>query len=133
MYAYDARRSRRCGVGTTVTSELDEIVRVVAEHPGLLAKTEIGLVGEVLGETDWTSGPGDDGAVVRTSTGSVVACGEAPRPPFGAHDPPRAGCADAPANVNDGVARGAEPLGIVNTVAASEETARAALEGMRHA
>ena len=86
--AVDGRSDSRCAptmrddrggpdVGTTVTSELDEIVRVVAEHPGLLGKTEIGLVGEVFGDTDWTSGPGDDGAVVRTSTGSVVACGEA--------------------------------------------------------
>ncbi len=119
--------------GTTVTSELDEIVGVVAAHPGLLAKTEIGLVGEVLGDTDWTSGPGDDGAVVTTSTGAVVACGEALWPPFVARDPWGAGFAAVLANVNDVVAMGALPLGIVNTVAASESTARAALEGMRHA
>ncbi|WP_433786360.1 AIR synthase related protein [Actinomycetospora sp. CA-101289] len=118
---------------TTATSELDEIVGVVAAHPGLLAKTEIGLVGEVLGDTDWTSGPGDDGAVVATSTGAVVACGEALWPPFVARDPWGAGFAAVLANVNDVVAMGAEPLGIVNTVAASEATARAALEGMRHA
>jgi uncharacterized protein len=117
----------------TTTSELDEIVRVVAEHPGLLAKTEIGLVGEVLGDTDWQTGPGDDGAVVSTSTGSVVACGEALWPPFVAHDPWGAGFAAVLTNVNDVVAMGAEPLGIVNTIAASEDTARSALAGMRHA
>lgn len=119
--------------GTTVTSELEEIVRVVAGHPGLLSKTEIGLVGEVLGDTDWRTGPGDDGAVVATSTGSVVACGEAMWPPFVARDPRGAGFAAVLANVNDVVAMGAEPLGIVNTVAAPVDDARAALEGMRHA
>ena len=117
----------------TETNEMDEIVRVVAQHPGLLAKTEIGLVGEVLGDTDWRSGPGDDGAVVATSTGSVVACGEALWPPFVARDPWGAGFAAVLTNVNDLVAMGAEPLGIVNTVAAPEVTARSALEGMRHA
>jgi selenophosphate synthetase-related protein len=116
-----------------VTSELEEIVGAVVAHPGLLAKTDIGLVGEVLGDTDWTSGPGDDGAVVTTSTGAVVACGEALWPPFVARDPWGAGFAAVLANVNDVVAMGALPLGIVNTVAASEATARAALEGMRHA
>ena len=121
------------GPGTCADHELEEIVGVVAAHPGLLAKIEIGLVGEVLGATDWTSGPGDDGAVVTTSTGAVVACGEALWPPFVAHDPWGAGFAAVLANVNDVVAMGATPLGIVNTVAASETTARAALEGMRHA
>ncbi|WP_165825826.1 AIR synthase related protein [Actinomycetospora cinnamomea] len=121
------------GPGTRAESELEEIVRVVAAHPGLLAKADIGLVGDVLGDTDWTSGPGDDGAVVATSTGSVVACGEALWPPFVAHDPWGAGFAAVLANVNDVVAMGALPLGIVDTVVASEATARAALEGMRHA
>lgn len=113
--------------------ELDEIVRAVRAHPGLLAKADIGLVGEVFGDTDWTSGPGDDGAVVATSTGTVVACGEALWPPFVARDPWGAGFAAVLTNVNDVAAMGAVPLGIVNTVTASEATARLALEGMRHA
>ena len=112
---------------------LDDLVRTVASHPGLVSKAAIGLVSEVLGPGDWVGGPGDDGAVVATSGGRVVACGEALWPPFIARDPRGAGFAAVLTNVNDVVAMGAEPLGIVNTVAASEDDARAALEGMRHA
>ena len=44
---------------------LAEIVEAVLANPGLRAKAEIGLVGEVLGQQpDWLAGPGDDGAVV---------------------------------------------------------------------
>jgi uncharacterized protein len=105
----------------------------VATHPGTRGKAAIGLVSEVLGGADWLSGPGDDGAVVATATGRVVACGEALWPPFVARDPWGAGFAAVLTNVNDVAAMGAEPLGIVNTVTASEGHARLVLEGMRHA
>jgi len=119
--------------GSADRSELEEVVARVATHPGMLSKAAIGLVSEVFGASDWLGGPGDDGAVVETSGGRVVACGEALWPPFIARDPRGAGFAAVLTNVNDVAAMGAEPLGIVNTVAASDEDARAALEGMRHA
>lgn len=118
---------------TSAGQELAELARRVATHPGTVGKAAIGLVTEVLGDTDWLAGPGDDGAVVATSGGRVVACGEALWPPFVARDPWGAGFAAVLTNVNDVAAMGAEPLGIVNTVTASPEHARAALEGMRRA
>jgi uncharacterized protein len=112
---------------------LTALAERVAAHPGTTGKAAIGLVGEVLGDSDWLRGPGDDGAVVATAAGRVVACGESLWPPFVAHDPEGAGFAAVLTNVNDVAAMGAEPLGIVNTVTASEGHARAALEGMRRA
>ncbi|MDD7938297.1 AIR synthase related protein [Actinomycetospora lutea] len=113
--------------------DLHALARRVATHPGTRGKAAIGLVSEVFGGADWLRGPGDDGAVVETGGGRVVACGEALWPPFVARDPWGAGFAAVLTNVNDVAAMGAEPLGIVNTVSASEGHARAALEGMRHA
>ena len=46
------------------TESLADVVAAVLAHPGLRAKAEIGLVGEVLGGSDWISGPGDDGAPI---------------------------------------------------------------------
>jgi hypothetical protein len=120
------------------TASLTEIVDAVLAHPGLRAKAEIGLVGEALGAdatggTDWLSGPGDDGAVVEAAGTRVVACGEAIFPPFVSADPHGAGFAAVLTNVNDLAAMGAEPLGIVDTVVASEPLARAVLAGMREA
>ena len=113
--------------------DLEALAHRVATHPGTRGKAAIGLVSEVFGGADWLRGPGDDGAVVETAGGRVVACGEALWPPFVARDPWGAGFAAVLTNVNDVAAMGAEPLGIVNTVCASEGRARAALEGMRRA
>jgi selenophosphate synthetase-related protein len=112
---------------------LHEVVKAVRSHPGLLNKSAIGLVTEVLGATDWLSGPGDDGAVVAALGGQVVACGEALWPPLVERDPEGAGFAAVLTNVNDLAAMGATPLGIVDTIVASEQTARAVLQGIRHA
>ncbi|MGE3285792.1 MAG: AIR synthase related protein [Pseudonocardia sp.] len=112
---------------------LNEIVASVLANPGLRAKAEIGLVGEVLGGTDWLGGPGDDGAVVTAGDRRVVACGEALFPPFVAADPHGAGFAAVLANVNDCAAMGAVPLGIVDTIIGTVDTAKAALAGMREA
>lgn len=112
---------------------LDEIVEAVQSHVGMRNKSAIGLVSEVLGASDWLAGPGDDGAVVDAFDGRVVACGEALWPPFVRADPFGAGFAAVLTNVNDIAAMGATPLGIVDTIVASEDTARAALQGMRHA
>ena len=111
---------------------LTEIVASVLANPGLAAKARIGPVLEEPG-TDWVSGPGDDGAVLDAGGTRVVACGEAILPAFVAADPHGAGVAAVLTNVNDLAAMGAEPLGIVNTVVASQAVARQALTGMRYA
>lgn len=112
---------------------LAEVVSTVRAHPGLVGKSSIGVVTEVLGETDWLTGPGDDGAVINALGGQVVACGEAIWPPFVDRDPAGAGFAAVLTNVNDLAAMGARPLGIVDTIVASEQTARAVLHGIRRA
>jgi hypothetical protein len=120
----------------TRAESLTDLVASVLANPGLRAKAEIALVGEVLGGTDWVSGPGDDGAVVWLGgpPGSgAVACGEAMFPAFVRADPRGAGFAAVLTNVNDLAAMGAEPLGIVDTVVGPEPLARAALAGMREA
>lgn len=112
---------------------LAAIAAACLANPGLTAKAEIALVGEVLGGTDWMGGPGDDGAVVTAHGGPVIACGEALFPPFVAADPHGAGFAAVLTNVNDVAAMGGVPLGVVDTVVASEPVARKALAGMREA
>jgi uncharacterized protein len=120
--------SRKCVADPGLT----ELVDSVLSNPGLRGKAEIALVGDVLGNTDWVAGPGDDGAVV-TGAATMVACGEALFPPFVRADPRAAGFAAVLTNVNDLAAMGAEPLGIVDTVVGPETVARAALAGMREA
>lgn len=112
---------------------LDDLVAALRAAPGLRGKAAIGLVSEVLGGSDWRGGPGDDGAVVEAFGGSVVACGEAMWPPFVRADPDGAGFAAVLTNVNDLAAMGAVPLGIVDTIVARADVARAVLEGMRRA
>lgn len=112
---------------------LADLVATLRSAPGLRGKAAIGLVSEVLGGSDWRGGPGDDGAVVEAFGGAVVACGEAMWPPFVRADPHGAGFAAVLTNVNDLAAMGAVPLGIVDTVVASADTARVVLEGMREA
>jgi uncharacterized protein len=119
-------------VRSLVTEPLSEIVASVLANPGLHDKAAIGAVVGAPG-TDWVTGPGDDGAVLDAGGSSVVACGEAILPAFVAADPRGAGFAAVLTNVNDLAAMGAVPLGIVDTVAAPEPTARAVLEGLREA
>lgn len=102
-------------------------------HPGLRNKSAIGLVTDVLGPTDWVSGPGDDAAAVDALGAKVIACGEALWPPFVLADPFGAGIAAVLTNVNDVAATGGVTLGIVDTIVAAPNVARAALAGMRHA
>lgn len=113
--------------------ELDHLVHVVRTHPGLTNKSAIGLVSELLGPSDWISGPGDDAAAIDALGARIVACGEALWPPFVQADPYGAGIAAVLTNVNDVAATGGIPLGIVDTIVASEDVARLALAGMRHA
>jgi uncharacterized protein len=114
-------------------TELDHIADAVRAHPGLRNKSAIGLVTEVLGPSDWLTGPGDDAAVVDALGAKVIACGEALLPAFVRADPYGAGIAAVLCNVNDVAATGGVPLGIVDTIVAPEDVARDVLAGLRHA
>jgi selenophosphate synthetase-related protein len=119
--------------GTGAELDLEEIAAAVRRLPGLLGKAPIALVADVLGDSDWSDGPGDDGATVASGDETVVVGGEAMLPAFVQADPFAAGVAAMLTNVNDLAAMGAEPLGLVDTIVASEAVARRALEGLRHA
>ena len=112
---------------------LEELVAIVRAHPGLRNKAPIALVSEVLGASDPVAGPGDDGAVIVDGDATLVVGGEALWPSFVEADPYAAGMAAVLANVNDLVAMGAYPLGIVDTIVGPESVARPALLGMRFA
>jgi selenophosphate synthetase-related protein len=112
---------------------LDTLVERFRTNPGRLAKQALHHVTDVLGRTDWVTGPGDDTALIHHAHGDVLAAGEAIYPPFVAADPFGAGVGAVVANVNDVAAMGGRPLGIVDTVVASDEVARAVLAGLRHA
>jgi uncharacterized protein len=111
--------------------ELGQLVHAFRNHPGLRAKASLALVTDVLGPTDWVHGPGDDAAVIAVDNGFLLAGGEALWPPFIEADPVGAGIGAVVANVNDIAAMGGRCLGIVDTIVASEGTARAILSGLR--
>lgn len=116
---------------------LGDIATLVLQHPGLRAKAGLGLVTDVLGPTDWITGPGDDAAaIMQPATGHerfLLAAGEAIFPPFVRADPFAAGVGAVVANVNDIAAMGGRPAGIVDTIIAPEPVARRILEGLRSA
>lgn len=114
-----------------VAPRLAEVVRRFRAHPGIRGKAGLSLVAEVLGDTDWVAGPGDDAAVVPASDGYLLVAGEAMWPPLVEADPFGAGVAAVVANVNDVAAMGGRPLAIVNTVVSPEASARRMLEGLR--
>ena len=113
--------------------DISALVEVVRSHPGVTAKSEIGLVSEVFESTDWLAGPGDDGAVVTEAGMSLVVGGEAILPSFAAADPYGAGIAAVTTNLNDLAAMGAWPLALVDTVTGQRAVIQQVLEGMRWA
>jgi uncharacterized protein len=113
--------------------DLQALARTVRDHPGVVAKAEIGLVSDVFPGADWLAGPGDDGAVVTDQGVSLVVGGEAILPSFVAADPYGAGVAAVTTNLNDLAAMGAWPLALVDTVTGPREVIRQVLEGMRWA
>jgi len=119
--------------GERMPADLPTLIRMVRTHPGVTAKSEIGLVSEVFGKTDWLAGPGDDGAVVPAPGGSLVVGGEAILPSFVAADPHGAGVAAVTTNLNDLAAMGAWPLALVDTVTGPRPVIQQVLEGMRWA
>ncbi len=114
-------------------ADLEALAERLRALPGVLAKADIGLVAEVLGDGDWYAGPGDDGAVLPDGPGSVVAGGEAILPAFVAADPYGAGIAAVLTNVNDLAAMGARPVALLDTVVGPEDVIREVLRGMRWA
>jgi len=116
-----------------MAADLADLVERIRTSPGVRGKSAIGVVSEVFQNSDWLTGPGDDGAVVQDSGGCLVVGGEAILPSFVAADPYGAGIAAVLTNVNDLAAMGARPLALVDTVTGPEPTARQVLEGMRWA
>ena len=116
-----------------MVADLPTLIHRVRTHPGVTAKSEIGLVSEVFGTTDWLAGPGDDGAVVPVAGTSLVVGGEAILPSFVAADPYGAGIAAVTTNLNDLAAMGAWPLALVDTVTGPRPVIQQVLEGMRWA
>ncbi|MGH9103453.1 MAG: AIR synthase related protein [Acidimicrobiales bacterium] len=116
-----------------MTTELDAMVDRARRHPGFTGKSVLALVADVLGSSDGHRGPGDDGAVVDLGQATAVVGGEALFPPFVQADPFGAGVAAVVTNVNDLAAMGARPLGIVDTVTATECDARQFLAGLQYA
>src|SRR5215475_13004531 len=116
-----------------MAEDIDALVEAVRAHPGVRGKAEIGLVREVFGDSDWRSGPGDDGAVVMHEGTALVVGGEAILPAFVAADPYGAGVAAVTTNLNDLAAMGAWPLALVDTVTGPRDVVRPVLEGMRWA
>lgn len=117
-------------VATTGEARVRAIAAAARSSAGWQSKAHVGVVGEVLADSDWVAGPGDDGAVVDSS---LVVCGEAILPAFLERDPFGAGIAAVLTNVNDVAAMGALPLAVVDTLVGDEATCRTALEGMRFA
>lgn len=113
--------------------DVSALAEAVRSHPGVTAKSEIGLVSEVLQNTDWLAGPGDDGAVVTEAGMSLVVGGEAILPAFVSADPYGAGVAAVTTNLNDLAAMGAWPLALVDTVTGQRAVIQRVLEGMRWA
>jgi len=116
-----------------VADDIGALIEAVRAHPGVRGKAEIGLVREVFGDSDWQTGPGDDGAVVMNEGTALVVGGEAILPAFVAADPYGAGVAAVTTNLNDLAAMGAWPLALVDTVTGPRAVVRPVLEGMRWA
>ncbi len=113
---------------------LNDVARRFRESAALRAKASIAMVSEVLGSTDWVSGPGDDAAALPLpGFGFVLAAGEAISPPFVRADPFGAGIAAVVTNVNDIAAMGGRALGLVDTIVGPEPLAREVLRGIERA
>jgi len=113
-----------------LATSLDELKDALRSHAGLTGKQTIRTVSDFIDTSDPVRGPGDDGAVVATAGGNVIACGEALFPPFVAADPYGAGIAAVLANVNDVAAMGGIPQAIVNTIVGTRALATEAMRGM---
>lgn len=115
-------------------SALEEVARRFRESAARRAKASIEMVSDVLGSTDWLSGPGDDAAALPSpGSGFVLAAGEAILPSFVQSDPYGAGIAAVVTNANDVAAMGGRVLGLVDTIVGPEALARDVLRGIERA
>jgi selenophosphate synthetase-related protein len=105
-------------------AELDALVALVTNAPGLLGKRDLKLVRAFAPD-------GDDAALIAHADGFLVVCGEAMSPPFVLHDPFGAGSAAVVTNVSDVRAMGGRPLALVDMlVSPGHEHANTVLEGI---
>jgi selenophosphate synthetase-related protein len=110
-------------------AELEALVALVKNAPGLNGKRDLELVTRLDADLD-----GDDGALIAHGDGFFVTCGEAISPPFLHADPFGAGSAAVVTNVSDVRAMGARPHGIVDMlVAPDREFANTVLDGLNWA
>ena len=110
-------------------AELEALVALVKNAPGLLGKRDLQLITRLDADLD-----GDDGALIPHADGFFVTCGEAISPPFLQADPFGAGSAAVVTNVSDIRAMGARPHGIVDMlVAPDHEFANQVLDGLNWA
>jgi selenophosphate synthetase-related protein len=110
-------------------AELDALVALVSNAPGLLGKRDLEVVNGLDPSLD-----GDDGALIPHGDGFFVVCGEAISPPFLLADPYGAGSAAVVTNISDVRAMGARPHGIVDMLVSPDpEHANQVLDGMRWA
>src|SRR5260221_2462212 len=116
-----------------MAADLPGLIERIRTSPGVRAKSAIGMVSDIFQSTDWLTGPGDDGAVVRDGGLNLVVGGEAILPSFVAADPHGAGVAAVTTNLNDLAAMGAWPLALVDTVTGPRPVIQQVLEGMRWA
>ncbi len=114
-------------------TDLEHVVAAFRDHAGVAQKAPIRVVSDLVGKSDWLTGPGDDAAFVPTGGGRIVVGGEAMFPPFVDADPRGAGFAAVLTNVNDLAAMGAVPLGILDTIVGPADVAQLVLAGMRDA
>src|SRR4029079_3604767 len=110
-------------------ADLEALVALVKNAPGLLGKRDLELVKRLDADLD-----GDDGALIAHEDGFFVTCGEAISPPFLKQDPFGAGSAAVVTNVSDIRAMGARPHGIVDMLVAPDEAfANQVLDGLNWA
>jgi selenophosphate synthetase-related protein len=110
-------------------ADLEALVALVKNAPGLLGKRDLQLITRLDAALD-----GDDGALIAHEDGFFVTCGEAISPPFLEADPFGAGSAAVVTNVSDIRAMGARPHGIVDMlVAPDHEFANQVLDGLNWA
>jgi uncharacterized protein len=110
-------------------ADLEALVALVKNAPGLLGKRDLELITRLDADLD-----GDDGALVAHGDGFFVTCGEAISPPFLNADPFGAGSAAVVTNVSDIRAMGARPHGIVDMLVAPDEAfANQVLDGLNWA
>lgn len=107
-------------------ANLNDLARIVREHPGLVAKRDLKHVAATVG------GDGDDAALINiVDQYAGVLAAEAIRPELIAADPRIAGIAGVVTVLNDIAATGGRPMAILDTVVGPDDVVRDVLEGIK--